>query len=46
MLPITHYTLHITEWLRRLVYDGMKINPGYRLDLLVENSVTVELKGM
>ena len=29
-----------------VIYGGMKIDLGYRLDLLVEDSVIVELKGM
>jgi GxxExxY protein len=29
-----------------VTYDGMKINLGYRLDLLVEYSVIVELKAV
>ena len=29
-----------------VIYDGMKINLGYRLDLLVEDSVIVELKAV
>jgi len=29
-----------------LIYDGMKIDLGYRLDLLVEDSVIVELKAV
>ncbi|MBI1775430.1 MAG: GxxExxY protein [Proteobacteria bacterium] len=29
-----------------VVYDGMKIDAGYRLDLLVENRVIVEVKAV
>jgi GxxExxY protein len=29
-----------------IVYDGMKIDAGYRIDLLVENSVIVEVKAV
>ena len=29
-----------------VIYDGMKIDLGYRLDLLVEDSVIVELKAV
>ncbi len=29
-----------------VIYDGIKINLGYRLDLLVEDSVIVELKAV
>ncbi len=29
-----------------LVYDGLKIDAGYRLDLLVENSVVIEVKSV
>ena len=29
-----------------ILYDGLKIDAGYRIDLLVENSVIVELKAV
>lgn len=29
-----------------VVYDGIKLNAGYRIDLLVENEVIVELKAV
>ena len=29
-----------------IVYDGLEIDAGYRLDLLVENSVIVEIKSV
>ncbi|MEZ5344794.1 MAG: GxxExxY protein [Pyrinomonadaceae bacterium] len=29
-----------------VVYDGIKLDAGYRIDLLVENSVIVELKAI
>lgn len=29
-----------------IVYDGIKINAGYRLDMLVENRVIVEIKAV
>ena len=29
-----------------IIYDGIKIDAGYRIDLLVENSVIVELKAV
>jgi GxxExxY protein len=33
-----------TEKTLPLVYDGIRTNKGYRLDLLVENKVVVEVK--
>ena len=35
-----------TEVLLPIIYDGKKIDPGYRLDLLVESQVIVELKAV
>jgi GxxExxY protein len=35
-----------TERLLPIKYDGMQIDAGYRLDLLVESSVIVELKAV
>jgi len=29
-----------------LIYDGIAIDPGYRLDLLVANSVVIEVKAI
>ena len=29
-----------------VVYDGIKLDAGYRIDLLVENEVVVELKAI
>lgn len=29
-----------------VVYDGIKLDAGYRIDLLVENAVIVELKAV
>ena len=29
-----------------LIYDGMRIDAGYRLDLLVSNSVVIEVKAV
>ena len=29
-----------------VIYDGIRINVGYRIDLLVEESVVVELKAV
>ena len=34
----------ITQFELPVVYDGIKIDLGYRVDLLVEGSVVVELK--
>jgi len=29
-----------------IIYDGQKIDPGYRLDMLVENQVIIENKAV
>lgn len=36
----------LTQVTLPIVYRGMRIDTGYRLDLLVENSVAVELKAV
>ena len=55
MLESTYEICLIHEWRKRrfnvqsqlalhVIYDGIKLDAGYRIDLLVENAVIVELK--
>jgi len=40
---VTHYTSEVPL---PVVYDGVRLEAGYRLDLVVEDTVVVELKAI